>query len=116
MISIDVLDFLIKISQTSALKTHEQADPNAIPNEYYDDEAYAGGNQDHSHVKTSNDEEIYRITMKNQTMKWISLSLVCITILCLLLVGTIIWLFTCGPKKKHGNAEFESIRAVSSNV
>jgi len=96
-----------QISQTSALKGNEPNDPNAIPTDDYDDDIEQKPVEEISPTHTISDEEVYRIAMKNETYKWISLSLVCITILAILFVGTLVWFFTCRPRrrndKKSGN-------------
>jgi hypothetical protein len=54
--------------------------------------------------------------MRNETLKWLALILVCVTILFLLLVGTLIWFFTCRPSKRHNKAGFQPVQLDSSNV
>ncbi|CAF1104326.1 unnamed protein product [Didymodactylos carnosus] len=54
----------------------------------------------HSKLETQkDDDDNQRIALKNETLKWIALSLLAVTVLCLLIVITIIWFFTCRPKK-----------------
>ncbi|UJR33612.1 hypothetical protein I4U23_021048 [Adineta vaga] len=95
--------------QTSALKANKPIDPNAIPTDDYDD------NSNPSSVGGKSYEE-RRIILRNETLKWITLSLVCVTILCLLLVGTTIWFFHCRPTQRYNKAGFQAVQPNSSNV
>jgi hypothetical protein len=96
-------------SQISALKTNTPIDPNAIP--IGDDENF----ESTSSVGSISDEQRI-VALKNEGLKWIAISLVCITILCILLVITLIWLFTCRRSKRYNTAGFQPIQARSSNV
>lgn len=107
----------LQISQVSALKVNGPIDPNAIPE---DDDYYDSPNtpaiDNPPRPKTDPEEELERLAMKNERLKWISLSLVCITILCLLFVGTLIWFLTCRPTKQRTKGEFKIVKPPPSNV
>ncbi len=62
-----------------------------------------------------NDEE-RRAVLRNESLKWIALILVCITIICFLVFGTIIWFFTCRPSERYNKAGFRRVPPNSSNV
>lgn len=89
---------------------NEPLDPNAIPTDDYDDDPDPPLIDPSRATDTISDEEAYRIAMKNETYKWISLSLVCVTVLAILLVGTLVWFFTCRPRNASGKrAGFQTI-------
>ncbi|CAF3341019.1 unnamed protein product [Rotaria sp. Silwood1] len=114
---IDSSDTNIKDSYTSPLKINDPIDPNAIsPDD--DDEDYIDSTSSIDNFQTTINlyDEKRRIEMKNETFKWISLSLVCITILCLLFVGTLIWCFTCRPLRRNYKAGFQPVQLNGSNV
>ena len=99
----------MKISQISALKVNEPTDPNAIPTDDYYDSVNTPAIENPSRTNADPEEEIERIAMKTERLKWLALSLVCITILCLLFVGTLIWFFTCRPTQQHKNGGFIAV-------
>lgn len=61
-------------------------------------------------------DEYNRIARKNLTLKWISLSLVTITVLSIILVGTIIWFFTYRSPKAQNRVEFQPVSPNKANV
>jgi hypothetical protein len=101
--------FFTQDSQISALKANTPLDPNAIPIDEYDENIKST-----SPVRNLPDEARI-LALKNEGLKWIALSLVCITILCLLLVITLIWLFTCRRSKHSNKGGFQPV-PNSSNV
>ncbi|CAF0726633.1 unnamed protein product [Adineta ricciae] len=99
----------IRDSQTSALKANKPIDPNAIPTDDYDD----NGNPSTVGGKTYEER---RLILRNETLKWIALSLICITILVLLIVGIIIWFFHFRPSQRYNKAGFQVVQPNNSNV
>jgi hypothetical protein len=91
------------------LKANTPLDPNAIPVDDYDENSKST-----SSVRNIPAEERL-LALKNEGLKWIALSLVCITILCILLVITLIWLFTCRRSKPSAKNGFQPV-PNSSNV
>ena len=98
-----------KDSQASALKANEPVDPNAIPVEHYDEYMDSASTRDYAGTFSRFDDEEQQIAMKNERYKWIAVSLVCATVLCLLLIGTCIWFLTCNPMKRYGKAGFQPV-------
>ncbi|CAF0725873.1 unnamed protein product [Adineta steineri] len=103
-------------SQTSALIANEPIDPNAIPTEDYDQNPDPSSITDNSEIKPKDRFNERRTAMDNERLKWIALILVCITVLCLLIVGLIIWFFTCRPTHRVNKAGFQPVLPNSSNV
>ena len=98
-----------KDSQISALKANEPVDPNAIPTEHYDEYIDSAPTRDYAGTIPRFDDEEQQIAMKNERYKWIAISLVCTTLLCLLLIGTLIWFLACNPMKRYGKAGFQPV-------
>ena len=91
-------------------------DSNAISSNNLNDKLYLTSTIVNFQSKTNiKDKQRLLLELKNERLKWISLSLVCITILCILLVGTLIWFFTCRQKQNYRQG-FQPVVANSSNV
>ena len=95
------LFFLSKDSHASSalLKDDKPIDPNAIPTGEFDE--HYGNYAEHHHL-----------LKKNRKLKWISLSLLSITILSIILVSANIWI-TCRRQSKDG---FVRVPATATNV
>lgn len=104
---IDGSDIDIQNSQTSALKAKTPMDPNAIPGDDYDE---------NSLLTTTVSDEARLISLRNEGLKWIAISLICITILCALLVITLIWLFTYRRAQQHNKNGFKRVPPNGTNV
>ena len=93
------------------MKTNTPLDPNAIPiDDYYDEITPVTS----SGKTIPNDERL--LALNNERLKWMAISLICITILCLLLIGTLIWYFTYYRSKRPNKGGFQTIQGHSSNV
>ncbi|CAF2328248.1 unnamed protein product [Rotaria sp. Silwood2] len=113
---IDSSDTNIKDSYVSPLIVNNPIDPNAISPDDYEEYIDSTSAMDNFETTINLYDEQRLIEMKNETFKWISLSLVCITILCLLFVGTLIWCCTCHPLKRNYKAGFRPVQQNGSNV
>jgi hypothetical protein len=61
-------------------------------------------------------DEHQRLAKKNKRLKYVSLSLVGITSISIIVVGTVIWFFTCHLPKTHNKSGFQRVPPNSSNV
>lgn len=104
------------MSHVSALKVNNPIDPNEISAYDYDETAYVTSTAFVPQVTNSMEYEARLLELKNERLKWIALTFVCITILCILFVITLIWYFTCGPSKRNQKAGFQPVQPNSSNV
>ncbi|CAF2093442.1 unnamed protein product [Rotaria magnacalcarata] len=103
-------------SHVSALKVNKPMDPNEILAYDYDENIDLTSTIVGSHTTANINDEQRQIALKNETLKWISLSLVCITILCILLVVTLIWFFACRPSQRNYKGGFQPVQADATHV
>ncbi|CAF0751180.1 unnamed protein product [Rotaria sordida] len=105
-----------KDSYVSPLRVDNSNDPNAILSDDYEDYIDSTSTIDDIQPTINLYDEKRRRELKNETFKWISLSLVCITILCLLFVGTLVWCLTRRSLKRNYKAGFQPVQQNGSNV
>ncbi|CAF0986023.1 unnamed protein product [Rotaria sordida] len=103
-------------SHASSFKVNKPIDPNAIPTDDNDENIDSPPKIHKSQTLHDINDEFHQIAKKNKTLKWISLSLVGITVFSILLVGTIIWFFTYHSPKTQNKAKFQRVPPASSNV
>ncbi|CAF1173309.1 unnamed protein product [Adineta steineri] len=98
-------------------KTNKSSDPNEISANDDDDQTINARSPIHkSQVITDNKDEQDQLVKRNKRLKWISLSLVGITLISVLVVGTIIWYCTYHMPKKTNKSGFQRVPPNSSSV
>ncbi|CAF3836595.1 unnamed protein product [Rotaria sp. Silwood1] len=100
----------------SSFKINKPIDPNAIPTDDHDENLNLPTTIHKSQSLHNNYDEYYQISKKNKILKWISLTLVGITILSIILIGTMVWFYTYHVPKTHNKAKFQRVPPTSSNV
>ncbi|CAF5214873.1 unnamed protein product, partial [Rotaria magnacalcarata] len=86
--------YFVGLHASSSFKVNQPMDPNAIPTDDHDENLNSPSTIHKSQSLSDINNEFYQIAKKNKTLKWISLSLVGVTVFSIILVAILIWLFT----------------------
>ncbi|CAF1996967.1 unnamed protein product [Rotaria magnacalcarata] len=101
---------------SSSFKVNQPIDPNAIPTDDHDENLNSPSTIHKSQSLSDINNEFYQIAKKNKTLKWISLSLVGVTVFSIILVAILIWLFTYHSSTMNKKGQFQRVPPNSSNV
>ncbi|CAF1552165.1 unnamed protein product [Rotaria magnacalcarata] len=101
---------------SSSFKVNQPMDPNAIPTDDHDENLNSPSTIHKSQSLSDINNEFYQIAKKNKTLKWISLSLVGVTVFSIILVAILIWLFTYHSSTMNKKGQFQRVPPNSSNV
>ncbi|CAM4933659.1 unnamed protein product [Rotaria socialis] len=108
--------YFVGIHASSSFKANKPIDPNAIPTDDHDENFNSPSTIHKSQALSDINNEFYQIVKKNKTLKWISLSLVGVTVFSIILVAVIIWLFTYHSSTMNTKGQFQRVPPNSSNV